>query len=85
MNGQMDEQKKWDIEVGVPPKNNPDIQSKYISIYMNIPSEPQNEPNIVYYDAPLIKLPRALQKLANYNKPSLKGYNITSNNGLLIP
>ena len=39
---------------------------------MNIPNEPQNEPNTVYHDAQLIKLPRILQRLANYNKPGLK-------------
>ena len=39
---------------------------------MNIPNEPQNEPNTVYHDASLIKLPRTLQRLANYNKPGLK-------------
>ena len=39
---------------------------------MNIPNEPQNEPNIVYRDTPLIEPPRALQRLANYNKPDLK-------------
>ena len=38
---------------------------------MNVPNEPLNKPNIVYHDTPLIKLPRALQRLANYNKPGL--------------
>lgn len=53
-------------------QNNPDIQSEYTSSEMNIPNEPQNEPNTVYHDASLIKLPRTLQRLANYNKPGLK-------------
>ena len=53
-------------------QNNPDIQSEYTSSEMNMPNEPQNEPNIVYHDTPLIKLPRALQRLANYNKTGLK-------------
>ena len=39
---------------------------------MNIPNEPQNEPSTVYHDAPLIKLPRILQRLANYNKTRFK-------------
>ena len=53
-------------------QNNADIQSEYTSSEMNIPNEPQNEPNIVYHDTPLIKLPRTLQRLANHNKPDLK-------------
>ena len=39
---------------------------------MNILNDPQNEPNIVYHDTPLIKIPRAFYRLANYNKPGLK-------------
>ena len=53
-------------------QNNPVIQSEYTSSEMNIPNEPQNEPSILYHDTPLIKLPRALQRLANYNKPGLE-------------
>ena len=53
-------------------QNNPDIQSEYTSSEMNIPNEPQNEPSTVYRDAPLIKLPRILQRLANYNKTRFK-------------
>ena len=53
-------------------QNNPDMQSEYTSSEMDIPNEPQNEPNIVYHDTPLSKLSRALQRLANYNKPGLK-------------
>ena len=53
-------------------QNNPDIQSEYTSSETKIPNLPQNEPNIVYHDTPLIKLPRALQRLANYNKPGSK-------------
>ena len=37
-----------------------------------VTNEPQGEQNVVYNDAPLIKLPRPLQRLANYNKPGLK-------------
>ena len=53
-------------------QNNPFIQSEYISSEMNIPIEPQNDSSIFYHDTPLIKLPRTLQRLANYNKPGLK-------------
>ena len=53
-------------------QNNPDMQSEYTSSEMDIPNEPQNEPNIVYHDTPFSKLSRALQRLANYNKPGLK-------------
>ena len=52
-------------------QNKPDIQSEYTSSEMNIPNESQNEPNTVYHDSPLI-ISRALQRLANYNKPGLK-------------
>ena len=41
-----------------------------------VTNESQNEPNIVYQDAPLAKLSRALQRLANYNKPGLKEQSI---------
>ena len=51
-------------------QNGPDIQSEYIS--KEIPNETQKEPNVVHHDTPLINLPRALQRLANYNKPGLK-------------
>ena len=52
-------------------QNNPHIQSKYMSTEMNIRNEPQNEPNIKH-DTPLIKLPRALQRIDNFDKASLK-------------
>ena len=66
-------------------QNNPDIQSEHISSEMNKPNKAQTEPNIVYHETPLIKLPRALQRLANYNKPDLKDQNIASSIGLLMP
>lgn len=39
-----------------------DIQSEYTT--NEVPNEPQNEPSVLYHDTPLVKLPRALQKLA---------------------
>ena len=53
-------------------QNNPDIQSQYTSSEMTYQINHKMRPILCIMIPHSLKLPRAFQRLANYNKPGLK-------------